>query len=131
MRAIENRGIRENCGIEPIRVNIKRDVRHAIRELFSAITGTNDRTEKPFQRCNLSGDGVIQTRSPPRFLHLNLDNDDNPPPGYENVTPIARNDIPLVGHWCMKQLSIDNVSQSRGGYIRGVSQGRGNHLELR
>lgn len=46
------------------------------------------------------------------------------PRGYENVTPIARNDIPLVGHWCMKQLSIDNVSQSRGGYIRGVSQGR-------
>lgn len=42
--------------------------------------------------------------------------------GHESVTPIARNDIPLVGHWCMKQLSIDNVSQSRGGYIRGVSE---------
>lgn len=99
------------------------------------------------ERGNLFGHGIIEIIVPLRFLHLNLDNDDDddgddddgdgdhphptPAGGYENVTPIARNDIPLVGHWCMKQLSIDNVSQSRGGYIRGVSQGRGNHLELR
>lgn len=53
------------------------------------------------------------------------DNGDHPTPagGYENVTPIARNDIPLVGHWCMKQLSIDNVSQSRGGYAKGCITG--------
>lgn len=57
-----------------------------------------------------------------QFLHLNFDNDDIRAPGHESVTPIARNDIPLVGHWCMKQLSIDNVSQSRGGHIRGVSE---------
>jgi len=53
---------------------------------------------------------------------LNFDNDDTHASGHESVTPIARNDIPLVGHWCMKQLSIDNISQSRGGYIRGVSE---------
>ena len=118
---------------------------------FRLVTGTSDERGMKrgcLKRGNLFARGIIEIiPSRLRFLHLNLDTmtmttttttttttmGTNPTPagGYENVTPIARNDIPLVGHWCMKQLSIDNVSQSRGGYIRGVSQGRGNHLELR
>lgn len=90
-------------------------------------------TKKPFQRCNHSSHGITEYRRPPAtiFTFESWQWRQPRPRGYENVTPIARNDIPLVGHWCMKQLSIDNVGQSRGGYIRGVSQSRGNHLELR
>lgn len=66
-------------------------------------------------------DGVSRYRRYNFYIWI-FDNDDTHASGHESVTPIARNDIPLVGHWCMKQLSIDNVSQSRGGYIRGVSE---------
>lgn len=67
---------------------------------------------------------VALSTSALQFLHLNFNNDDIHASGHESVTPIRRNDIPLVGHWCMKQLSIDNVSQSRGGYIRGCIRER-------